>query len=282
MNTQVEVLSNESLQTLVPSAFAVTPHSSRSNRYAFIPTSDVIQGMAEAGFFPVSAKQSSSRDASKQNFTKHMIRFRSLDPQFLVGDSAIETILINSHDGTSRYKLMMGVIRFICENGLIVADAMVGSINIMHTGNIVREVVESTRRIFEQAPVAANAIQTWSQIDLQPREQLYLAEAAHEVRFPRNEDGTQHKTPITPEMLLRSRRSEDDGHDLYSTFNRIQENSLKGFRTTVPNPARPWRRQRVGTRGINSINEDVKLNRALWSLATKMAELKGEGREVHS
>jgi hypothetical protein len=232
--------------------------------------------MRDAGFHPVFAKQSSTRDASKETFTKHLIRFRSLEPQFQVGDSAIETILINSHDGTSRYKLIMGVIRFFCENGLVVSDGMVGSVSIMHTGNIVREVVESTRRIFEQAPVVSRAINKWRTIDLQPSEQMILAQAAHSYRFPQLlEDGVSKPNPttITPEMLLRSRRTEDDGTDLWSTFNRIQENTTKGMRV-VTGSRWEGNRQRHTSRAVNGIDGDVKLNRALWSIAEEMAKLK--------
>jgi hypothetical protein len=53
-------LSNEQLQRYAPSAFAGQAWEGQSNRYAFIPTSAVIDGMRNAGFLPVSASQSRS------------------------------------------------------------------------------------------------------------------------------------------------------------------------------------------------------------------------------
>ncbi|MFC7694576.1 hypothetical protein ACFQY5_38540 [Paeniroseomonas aquatica] len=37
---------------LAPSAFATEAHSSRSSRYAYIPTADVIAGLRREGFAP--------------------------------------------------------------------------------------------------------------------------------------------------------------------------------------------------------------------------------------
>ena len=262
-------LTEAQLQHYVPSAFAIEPHATRSSRYAFIPTSDVIKGMGLAGFAPVMAKQSSARDESRRGFTKHMIRFRaigSLQAQAIVGDSVLEAVLINSHDGTSAYKLMCGIFRFVCSNGMVVADSLLESIHIRHTGDVVEQVVAGSNYILEAAPRVIGTIDRWKAIDLAPTEQKLLAESAHSLRFPAEEKQAPEHA-VTSEMLLAPRRRDDNGSDLWSTFNRVQENSLKGVRTYV-------NRRRVTSRAVNAIDGDVKLNRALWTLAEKMAELK--------
>jgi Domain of unknown function (DUF932) len=256
-------LTAEQIQKAAPSAFAIQPYHAQSSRYAFIPTSQVILGMREAGFVPVTASQSRTRVADKTNFTKHMIRFRSssdLVAKAVVGNSVLEAVLINSHDGTSAYKLMCGVFRFICSNGMVVADSLLESINIRHTGRVIEEAIEGTRRIFSEAPKVLDVIGKWQGIDLAPQEQFALAEAAHSIRFD-------EESKVTPEMLLSPRRYDDQGSDLWRTFNRVQENSTKGIRQRT-------REGRVTARAIRSIDGDVKLNRALWSLAERMAEIK--------
>src|SRR6266436_4765084 len=95
-------LSNEEINALAPSAFAVTPWYAQSERYAFVPTSNVIEGMRSAGFLPYNVAQSRSRVADKRFFTKHIIRFRPQDSSLTqVGDTAVEAVMVNSHDGTS-------------------------------------------------------------------------------------------------------------------------------------------------------------------------------------
>lgn len=258
LNTQ---LSNDDIQRYAPSAFAGQPYGAQSARYAFIPTSAVIDGMRGAGFFPVKAMQSRTRIADKRMFTKHMIRFRSAQLT-QVGDTAIEAVLVNSHDGTSCYDLSCGVYRLACLNGMMVAESLIESIHIRHMGDVVDRVIEGTQRILADAPVVNETIARWKQIQLSPAEQTLLAEGAHSLRF---DDGA----PVTPDRLLTVRRTADTGSDLWSTFNRVQENTVRGGLRAYDANGR-----KVRTREVKGIDGNVKLNRALWTLAERMAELK--------
>jgi hypothetical protein len=264
-------LSEEQLQRYVPSAFAVTPYREQSSRYAFIPTSAVIEGMRGAGLLPVQAIQSRTRVADKRDFTKHMIRFRptgSLGQAAIVGDSVIEAVLINSHDGTSAYKLMCGVFRFVCSNGMVVADSMLESIHIRHTGNVIEDVIQGSERILAAAPKVMDTIGQWKTITLSTPEQHLLAETAHSLRFPKDEETGESSAKVTPDMLLSARRHDDNGTDLWRTFNRIQENTTKRTVGYV-------NRRRVSSRAVKGIDGDVRLNRELWAMAERFAELKG-------
>jgi hypothetical protein len=198
-----------------------------------------------------------------------MIRFRAPNASLVVGDSFPEIVLINSHDGSSAYKLMAGIFRLVCSNGLIVADSMIGSIHVRHSGNIIAEVARGTVELVENMPKCIDAIERWKQIQLNRGEQALLAEAAHQVRFA-DSDG-KIDTPIRPDQLLTSRRYDDKGQDLWSTFNRVQENVIKGgISARAVGAAR-----RTGMREVKGIDQNVNLNRALWTLAEKMAELRG-------
>lgn len=275
-NRQMEPLTMEALQVAVPSAFATSAHVSRSDRYAYIPTANVIQAMMREGFQPYKATQSGSRIEGKAEFTKHMIRFRhkSADSEVVVGDSLPEVVLINSHDGSSAYKLIAGMYRLVCSNGLMVAESTTGSLSVQHTGNIVDRVIEGSFEIVGQASKALETSRAWSGLELTAGEREVFAEAAHTVRFAES-DGTVD-TPIKPAMLLTPRRRDDAGNNLWETFNRVQENAVKGG-LTARAERKPGQRfgRMVRTREVKGIDQDVKLNRALWQLAEKMAELKG-------
>jgi hypothetical protein len=270
-------LTLDQIAKLAPSALATEAHSSRSDRFVYIPTIDVIKAMMAKGFQPFKATQSMTRTDDKRNFTKHMIRFRHADlmrPE--VNDSVPEIVLINAHDGTSRYKLMGGIFRLVCENGMVVAESLIGSVNVMHSGNILDNVIEGSFRVIEDSQKALVATREWSGLMLTDGEQNAFAHAAHTLRFADNEGNV--STPFTPEQLLAPRRSADYNNDLYTVFNRVQENAVKGgllARTQARmeegtfHPSR-----RVRTREIKGIDQDVKLNRALWTLAEEMAKLK--------
>ena len=50
MRTQFEHLSFDEMHSLAPSIFAETPHESRSDRYAYIPTIQIVEGMRKKVF----------------------------------------------------------------------------------------------------------------------------------------------------------------------------------------------------------------------------------------
>lgn len=268
-----QALSTQELQRRAPSAFATRPWDGTSDRYAFIPTSTVIEGMRQAGFVPVNATQSRTRIAGKGDFTKHMIRFRSLSTlaqQAVVGNHVVELVMVNAHDGSSTYDFFGGVFRFWCSNGATVSEATLASIKVRHTGNVVDEAVRATQSMFDQAPRILDVIGKWEGIRLSVPEQVAFAEAAHGLRFPVDAEGNSH-TLVTPQHLLTAHRSVDRADDLWTTFNRVQENVTKKVRY-----GRDLRTGNViSNRAVKGIDGDVKLNRALWTLAEKMAELKG-------
>lgn len=102
-------------------------------------------------------------------------------------------------------------------------------------------------------------------------EQNIFANAAHLLRFG-NADG-ETSTPIKPEQLLIPRRYDDRANDLWTVFNSVQENCIKGgLRGMIRDEfGRP---RRVKSRAVNGIDQDIKLNKALWTLSQRMAELK--------
>jgi hypothetical protein len=73
--------------------------------------------------------------------------------------------------------------------------------------------------------------------------------------------------PITPQQLLEDRRPEDKGPSLWKTFNRIEENMMRGGLITN-NPAS---KRVTKTREIKGITENVRLEKAMWFLSEFMA-----------
>lgn len=279
INRNQTPLTLEEIGQRAPSALATRPFDAMSAKYGFVPTVGVIQAMIAAGFQPFSAVQSRTRIAGKGDFTKHMLRFRHADlGSLVVGDVVPEVVLINSHDGTSAYKLIAGLYRLVCSNGMLVSDGEIDSINVAHKGNIVQDVLDGSRRLIADTQKSLGRVRNWAQLQLTDGEQHAFAESAHTLRFA-DSDG-KVTTPITPDQLLVPRRREDVGSDLWHTLNRVQENVIAGGLSAIQLDAEGRRVRRVSTRRINGIDQDVRLNRALWALAGKMAELKGEGPKV--
>ena len=272
-----EPLTNDQIMQLAPSAFAVEKHESRSDRYAYIPTSEVIDGLRGNGFVPMFAKQGNSRVPGKADFTKHLIRFRhegQAAGMRKVGDTFPEVILVNSHDGTSAYKIMAGLFRLVCLNGMVVSDREFANVSIPHKGDVTSLVIEGSYTVLNESRKALEAADAWAGITLSRPEQMAMAEAAHTVRFGDAEGATE--TPIEPEQLLRVRRYADTGNDLWRTANTIQENVIRGGLTGWGRD-RNNRPRRTTTREVRGIDADVKINKALWMLSERMAQIKAAG-----
>jgi len=262
----MEALSHQQIRSIAPSVFAMSPHMSRSERYAYIPTVDVLNGLEREGFRVMKASQSRTRIPGKSDFTKHMLRLRHESTQDVtaLGETIPEVVLINSHDGTSAYKLMAGMFRLVCLNGMIVADSLVGSLKVQHSGNITSKVIEGSFKVLENTNKAVEAAKSWSGIELSDDESLAFATAAHTVRFGAED------TTINPVRLLAARRPDDQGRDLWKTFNRVQENVIKGGLQGLNTAGT----RRVSSRAVRGIDGDIRLNTALWTLASTLAALK--------
>ena len=266
-----EPLSNDMLRAAVPSIFATEAHESRSRRFSPVPTVTVLDGLRAEGFEPYSAVQARTRVEGKAAFTKHMVRLRHGSLRNTDGDS-FEIVLVNANDGTSAYQMIPGFFRFICENGLMAGETF-GEVKVRHSGDAIGAVIEGAYRVLEDAPQVAAQVSAWKAIPLQDAEREALAAAAHVLRFPKAGEAGGPPAPIEAAALLRPRRSADRAPDLWTAMNVVQENVIKGGQTGLVRNAE-GRLQRRSTREVAGIDQNRSLNRALWLLTERMAELK--------
>lgn len=267
-----EALENEALAAVVPSIFATEAHESRSDRFAPIPTINVLEGLRNEGFDPFFAQQARTRIEGKEEFTKHMIRMRHRSLANAEGE-AFEIILVNANDGTSSYQMIPGFFRFVCANGLMVGDTF-NEVKVRHSGDAVGQVIEGAYTVLEEAPRITDQVNQFKGLHLSEQEQQAFAEAAHTLRFPNAyKDVDPKQAPITAERLLAPRRRDDTARDLWSTFNVVQENVIRGGQRGQIRDNNN-RRRRTSSREVKGIDQGKTLNRALWTLTERMQELK--------
>jgi hypothetical protein len=255
-NALSQGLTLEEVHQRAPAVFSRTPHDKLSARYTLIPTDRVLSGLLSAGFVPVWAHQARSRSQSVVH-ARHVVRLRRRYESVQLKDSLPEVVFLNSHDGTSAYQLRMGIYRVVCTNGLVVSRGAFPACHVPHRGDVVDEVVSGALQIAEQFGRLAQVVERMEQRVLYKDEQFALAEQAMDLRFPRDAIGRPSAA-----QLLGCRRLEDAGNDLWSIFNRVQENVLAGGMHRRSETGRLTR-----TRRITSIRESVRLNGALWDLA---------------
>ncbi|EMP3059793.1 DUF945 domain-containing protein [Salmonella enterica] len=251
-------LTHEELMQYTPSVFGEDKHTSRSEKYSYIPTITLLDNLRREGFEPFFACQSRVRDPGRRDYTKHMLRLRRAGQ--ITAQQVPEIIILNSHGGESSFWLLPGVFRSVCTNSLVCGQSF-GEIRVPHRGDIAEKVIEGAYDVLNVFDRVEEKRETMQSLQLPPPAQQALAKAALTYRF-----GEEHQ-PVTTAQVLTPRRREDYGQDLWTVWNTLQENLLKGGL-----PGRTVQDKRTHTRAVKGIDGDVKLNRALWVMAEQMQQ----------
>ena len=250
----------EMIRAHAPAAFATSPEDGKvSDRYTFLPTTDILEILQDEGWTAWSAQQVNARTWSRDH-AKHIIRLRHQDldvTTFDVGDSFPEMLLINAHNGLGGYTLQGGIFRMICSNGMVISESDFGKVHIRHIGFEPKQVINASRDLIMTSSKISDKVNTWKQFELSPRAQKDFFADAAKLRWESPSDDL-----VTE--ISQIRRQEDKGLDLWRTFNVAQENLIRGgFRNGETNRM---------VRPISNIQKDVKINSALWDLASTYSE----------
>ena len=152
------------------------------------------------------------------------------------------------------YQLHAGIYRRICSNGLVVSEGSFEAIRFRHSKLDPDEVVRASFRLLEFVPKVGEMVNRFRERVLNAHESLELARHAVLLRYP-----SLHASPVEPETLLKPRRYEDAGVDLWTTMNRIQENLIRGG----VSDSRRGRRGRVrSVRALRGIDSKISPDRA--------------------
>lgn len=271
-------ITRDQMMRAAPSIFATQAHDSRSQRYTYIPTVNLIEGLEKEGFQVVEVAQSAARLPDRREFTKHIVRMRRGthaygrpgEHNFRNDREEIpEVCLVNSHDGSSSYQMFAGLFRLLCDNGLMVSSGAATEIRIPHSGDVLSRVIEGAFTVVADFDKVLASAERMKAITLDAGEQTAFARAALVAKYGElSED--QPRFPITENQALTIKRRGDEGHDLWRVFNRVQESLIRGGQQA----ARSATGRRQKTRPVTGITQNVGLNRALWTLTEEMAKLK--------
>ena len=258
-NFKAIALTNDTLRSRAPSIFALGPISSVSNRYTFVPTARIIEGLRELDWVPVDVEEQRIRNESRRGFQKHLLRFRRAEQMETLDEWNVELVLMNSHDAGCAYQLHAGIYRRLCSNGLVISESGFQALRFRHAGLEPEEVVRASLRLMELMPQVGERIQRFREHHLDARASLNFASQALLLRYP-----TLEEAPVDAETLLKARRPEDEGSDVWLVTNRVQQNLCSGGVSDC-------RRDKCGrlrsVRRLRGIDSKVSVNKGLWELA---------------
>lgn len=261
-------LSETELHDLCPMAFKTAPTNPNvSDKYVHATTIDVVRDMERLGWKPVEAKQQRLRKGGSGIRSFHMIAFENPDVYIKKDgekEAMVRIILTNSHDGFNSFKFMCGLFRFVCSNGLVVADMQFANISIRHINYDFNELKGVVAGMIEKIPVVVDKINTMTTILLTDEQKMQLARETYRIRKGIGEGEKVNVDDNTLNEILAPVRDEDKGNDLWTVFNLCQEKMIRGgFKVKGKNG------KTRKSRSITSIKKDIEYNELLWSAAEK-------------
>lgn len=256
------------LHSIAPAAFSEHESPKLSDRYSFVPTSELLAAFEKIGWNPAYAKQQGSG-----LFSRHMVRLTNPELGFmnLRSDKVKPQIVLdNSHNGGSPAMVHMGLFRLVCTNGLVISmPGMYTSIKLRHIGINVEELKQLMNVIAEQYSTVGKRINEMQQLTLSKEQRHEFVVRAVANRDPYafiKEDGTidvakVHRI-VKPEQILNPLRDEDKKEDLWTLFNIVQERLVKGeFEKTSLNG------RKSKPRVITNATRNIDFNKRIWQIA---------------
>lgn len=263
MNNTERFITKEEIDRAVPSIYRGRVDEARSEKYVFTPTFEILDSFEKAGWHPtkVSGVKPSKRDA---HTVKHLIRFGYEDNSIIGAEGlAPEVIIINSHNGHCPLLCHLGFFRFACANGMIVGTS-ISKLRWTHKKLDYSEVKNLILSATDEFIKLEKNIPNYMDINLNRKQQIDFAEKTIQMVWSGDR--------FEAEKLLEPRRAEDSSDDLFTVFNRIQENIIKGgIKFEIPED-RIKRNKIQITREIKNIDKEVNVNIALWAMMNNFYE----------
>lgn len=245
------MLSLETLKERTPSVFATSPSPKMSQKYTFVPTIEIVENFDREGWKVYTANQ-----IGKGQYAQHELRLRNgALPN--VGDSLIEAVIRNSHNGLSAFSVSAGLYRLVCSNGLTVPTSVADSISVRHMKFDMGTIREITDQFAERLPVIQRSVGKMESTFLEEDKLIDFVNKSALIRW---EKGSIPK--INVEDFLRPERDGDVGNSVWKTFNVIQEKFVRGGLKYQSKKGRLTTMKEL--KNFQNIN---KINTNLWELA---------------
>jgi len=228
----------------------------------YIPTLDVVEMLQKEGFQlkGVAEQRGKNRKISSHYLDLHHPDFKMYDRKGNI-ESLFTVKLSNSTNGNTALQVQPGAFRYVCINNMMHRDYATAKIK--HTEVDYNKLPQIINQLTNQADRYLDSFRNFKNVILTVEQANALARDAYRIKF--NDDFDLNRADYVNNLrasqvnleqeekvlqLLKVNRIEDEGNDLWTVFNRIQENL---------------------TADIKNFNTDIKLNQQLFGLAEQYA-----------
>lgn len=255
LKTKYMIYTPELIKSIAPAVFATSASPKMTSKYEFVPTIEVMEMFDREGWQLSSVKQ-----AGRGIHSVHELKYRNGQlPK--VGDTLVEAIIRNSHNGSAKFSMTAGLFRLCCSNGLTVPTAVAERFSIRHNNFSLDDVKELADSFSKKLPKIEMSVGSMMARELTTDEKIDFVRKSAEIRF--GMDKTLNDLEIL--NLLTPNRKEDENDDMWSVFNVVQEKYVRGGVSVSNNRGRVTK-----MRKIDNILVQNNINTKLWQLAESM------------
>jgi hypothetical protein len=210
----------------------------------YIPTLDVVTKLQDEGWRVSGVAEQRGKN---RKISHNYVQLQH--PDFAVQnskgkDEAFTSItLSNSCSGDKSLQMNLGLFRQVCTNGLVAFDRHAESQNIKHIAINARDLDRFITPMNSKVNKLLAEVTEMKHRGLSAEEMRELARQAASLRY-------RDLSTFNIDDLLIVNRVEDESNDLWTVFNRIQENL---------------------THDVKNMNEDIRINQQLFSLVENFA-----------
>lgn len=243
-------------------------HLTKSDRFKVITPDEIRQVMDSYGFDLISLKTGHAKNPDRIDFQTTVARYRSRDGFDVLGCNFDIVFKVPHLYGA--LKGMIALFRQVCKNGLI-AGRDFEVIKVPHLERPVEELNTLIPMLVAQRQKLVDQVKAMQSVTVTKQQLAQLAETVSRIRL----DGVENITRIESQDLLRPRRQEDIGSDLFTVLNVLQENALRfgvRYQTSVTNQETGETRIRnVNARKVSETSiKAIDLNASIWDAAAKL------------
>lgn len=263
----------DSILNECPPVDSLGASSKLTDRYHFISTRRVVDTFRDLGWEPRQAFYVKTKETSDPLHKRHCIRFRNpkfdIDGQDGFGGVTPEIVVNNSHDGSCSLQLMAGLFRMVCSNGLTIREESYGDTRLRHDNKHLRALGEIYLRSYlkgfaYQVPNQMASIKGWEDLEMSRGARLSYYKAAGKLRGLDMHDWRYRQFDA-------AKRAADQGHDLWTVYNRTQEHLVRGGIKNHYDYDYEKKRNYTTQTPLSNIQRIEDINKDLWSLTCETA-----------
>jgi Domain of unknown function (DUF932) len=242
-------------------------HLTKTDRFKVITPDEIRQVMDTFGFDLISLKTGRAKNPDRIDFQTTIARYRSRD-QFEVLGCNFDIVFKVPHL-YGALKGMLGMFRQVCSNGLIVGRDF-DVVRVPHLERPVEELNVLIPMLVAQRTKLVEQVKAMQSTQVTKAQLAQLAETVGQIRL----NGVENITRIESQDLLKPRRSEDLGSDLFTVLNVLQENALRHgirYQTAKADENGVLNYRNMNTRKVSEKSvKSIDLNASIWDAAAKL------------